>query len=82
VHLSPPDFLPRQHGLPPLLYEVQFCPSKNKRFTKMNALLTGFSILYKFSTVINAQYGWAEKELLHQFKSIKTLPVGKIGKVS
>ena len=59
MHLPPPDILPRQHGLPRQRNEVQFAPTKNKRFTTMKPLLTGFSILHKFSTITEAQWGGA-----------------------
>jgi hypothetical protein len=57
VHLSPPDILPRQHGLSWQLYEVQCVQTKNKRLTTMEVLLTRFSILYKISTITEAQWG-------------------------
>ena len=42
VHLSPPDVLPREHGLPRQLYEVQCDPTKNKTFNNNRSLAHTF----------------------------------------
>ena len=63
MHLSQPDVLPRQHGLPRQLHEVQFDPTKNKRFRTMKVFLTRFSIIYKIYTITEEQRGGAGRTI-------------------